>query len=365
MVQYFHWRGSMKSSILLAVAIIILFSIPSAPQTATIPKIKYIDYQSDNREWFVRYGQFQISFDYDINQTNGLVLVKNQAAQLAKIRKCLNIAREKDIRVLIFPELTISLNDELRKTALELMEKYARDNDAIIISGTFYDENRHGKNAVILPTGIQYTYKTRPSIFEVSPLCGQGMISADELHVFRTKYGNFLVLVCVDLISDDANYTARYLSNKGFIDVLININYNPKSQEFMREASAMTTRHPLFATITNITKYQQRCTYDGDEFGNTALFGALNNDSLREKLIKDIPDCYKTADKKKLQPAYKNLIALINPEDEALLLYDINLRVIRPPKENNAPDQGYPTVKNIEIVSLIDKVLEKSIKIKR
>ena len=46
------------------------------------------------------------------------------------------------------------------------------------------------------------------------------------------------------------------------------------------------------------------------------------------------------------------MLGVIDPGKEALILYDINLRVIRAPEENNAPDQGYPTIKNIEIIDI-------------
>jgi hypothetical protein len=177
------------------------------------------------------------------------------------------------------------------------------------------------------------------------------MLPNDTLHVFRTKYGNLLTLVCVDIISDDANYMARNLSNKGVIDMLININYNPKSQEFMREASAMTVRHPLFVSLTNVSLFQESCTIDGDEYGNTSVFGSVNNNAFKEKLLKNIPDCYKI-NQNTLQPAYSYLLGVINPKVEGVLMYDLNLRVIRTPQENNAPDQGYPTVKNLQIIEL-------------
>lgn len=315
-----------------------------------LPKIKFVDYKPDNRQWFVRFAQFQINFEYEINPINGLVLVKNPNNHIEKIIKCLDLAKKNNINVIVFPEVSMSLPNDLFQKVLSSLEKYSKDNDAIIIAGTFYDTNRCCKNVTVLPSGVYYSYKIRPSIFEVSPLSGEGMTITDTLHVFRTKYGNFLTLVCVDLISDNANFIARSLSNRGMIDMLININYNPKSQEFMREASAISVRHPLFVSLTNITLLKKSCTIDGDEYGNTSIFGSINNSSLKDKLIKNIPDCYKTNDNKELQPAYKYLLGVVNPEIEGMLIYDINLRVIRTPKENNAPDQGYPTIKNMQIL---------------
>lgn len=314
------------------------------------PSVEFVDYQSENRGWFVRCAQFQTFIEYVDNEETGLVTVKNPDKYFLKILNCLEVAHSNKVNILIFPELSMSLPDSLREKTISVMEDYSRENDAIIIAGTYYNAERYAKNITILPSGTYETYKIRPSIYEVSAEMGKGMTGGDTLFVFKTKYGNFLPLVCVDLISDDANFVARSLSNNGLIDMLININYNPKSQEFMREASAISVRHPLFVSVTNITLFQKGGTYDGDEFGNTSLFGSINNDRLRRQLLKNIPDFYKTPDAKQLLPPYKSMLGIIPPEIEGALIYDLNLRVIRTPKENNAPDQGYPTVKNIKVL---------------
>ena len=338
--------------LLMPVMLIVISVSLHAQFNPGLPYVKFVDYQPENRQWFVRFGQFQLNFDFERNPANGLVLVVNPAAYVEKLFRCLDIAKEQKLNVIIFPEVSMALPEALFRQAVARLQQYSAKNDAIIIAGTFYGDDRRCRNITFLPTGMQYSYKTRPSIFEVSSVAGEGMLTTDTLHVFRTKYGNLLTLVCVDLISDDANYVARSLSNRGMIDMMININYNPKSQEFMREASAMTVRHPLFVSLTNISLFQPGCTQDTDEYGNTSLFGSINNSYFKGKLLKNIPDCYKTADKKELQPAYKNLLGIVNPEMEGLLMYDLNLRVIRTPWENNAPDQGYPTVKGVQVIAV-------------
>jgi predicted amidohydrolase len=235
--------------------LLLLANLAIAQGAADLPKVKFVDYKPEDRQWFVRFGQFQLNFEYDINPANGLVVVKNPKAHVEKVSKCLEIAKKNEINVIVFPEVSMSLPTELFQSLLSKMETFSKENDVIIIAGTFYDEERNCKNVTILPTGAFYSYKLRPSIFEASPLANKGMLFNDTLHVFRTKYGNLLTLVCVDLISDDANYMARNLSNRGLIDMLININFNPKSQEFMREASAMTVRHPLFVSLTNVSLF--------------------------------------------------------------------------------------------------------------
>ncbi|MGL4852386.1 MAG: nitrilase-related carbon-nitrogen hydrolase [Phocaeicola sp.] len=315
-----------------------------------LPKVQFIDYHPEERVWFARFGQFQLHFEYTTHPETGLILIKDVDAQLQKLEKSLAIAKQKRLNVLVFPELSISMDDKARSKALAMFQDYARENEAIIVAGTYYDESRYCKSLTILPNSTHHSYKTRPSIYEASPIYGEGVVPNDTLHVFRTKYGNLLTLVCVDLISDDANYMARNLSNRGMIDMLVNINFNPKSQEFMREAAALALRHPLFVSLTNVSLFQSGSTYDGDEYGNTSIFGSIDRRTFGTKIAKMIPDFYKTADGTMLQPAYKNMLALIPPEIEGVLIYDLNLRMIRTPMESNAPDQGYPSIKNIEVL---------------
>lgn len=43
---------------------------------------------------------------------------------------------------------------------------------------------------------------------------------------------------------------------------------------------------------------------------------------------------------------------MIIPETEGVLVSELNLRMTRAPKETNAPDQGYPMVGNLEVISI-------------
>jgi predicted amidohydrolase len=334
--------------------ILFLFTLSisvEAQETFGLPKIKYINYKSESREWFAKYGQCQISFELITDSLTNLSFVKEPIKQIEKINKCLDIAKHNKFNVIIFPECAISLPTQDRTKVMNIMELFSRENDAIIIAGTYYDENRNSRVVTILPSGTYLGYKIRPSRFEVSPVEGEGMLLADTLLLFKTKYGNFLPITCVDLISDDANYTARNLSNRGIIDILININYNPAAQEFMREASSMVVRHPIFVSITNVSLGKTGCTLDDIEYGNSSIFGSLRRDS-QQRLFNKISDCFKTVDKKSLQPAYNSLLLQVNPEIEGILNYEINLRLIRTPSQTNAPDQGYPTIKNLNIINL-------------
>jgi len=50
---------------------------------------------------------------------------------------------------------------------------------------------------------------------------------------------------------------------------------------------------------------------------------------------------------------YDTLVAVVPPWNEAMLVYDLNLRLTREPATTNAPDQGYPTVRNVRRVPLL------------
>ena len=246
----------------------------------------------------------------------------------------------------------------------------AKQYDLFIVLGSYYDENRQSRILVITSKGIYRSFKIRPTRFEASPVKGKGMVNGDTLLVFQTKYGDILPITCVDLISDDVQYITRYLANDKIIEVLVNINWNPATWEFMREASALVNRHPIFASITNnivdSTKvrgwkkrpYTSYCEFSGyGEYGYSSLFGSMRNDQ-RSKLLPQLSDCFKKIDASSkdknppLLPSYQNLISTVEPGVEAMMTYELNLRVTRLPKVTQAPDQGYPTIRNIEIIPL-------------
>ena len=151
------------------------------------------------------------------------------------------------------------------------------------------------------------------------------------------------------------------MSNLGILDICININYNPASWEFMREASSIVRRHPLFFTITNSDSPKDTAVDDGYSYGNTSIFASIHKENT-EYIVPNQPSPFSICqnpdgpnDKKcKRHPAYEMLIANIPPGKEGVLIYDLNLRLIRTPNETNAPDQGYPTIRNIQTILMPD-----------
>lgn len=328
------------------------------------PKIKIIEIDKEKQPNFVKYAQFQIEIPLTQNKKTGLYQVKKPEEHTKKIVSFIQKGVKNDVKVLIFPELSSSLPKAIRENLEKKVYKIAKEKDLFIILGSYYDRAKKSRILIINSKGIYRGYKIKPSRFEVSPIKGKGMNLGDELLVFQTKFGNILPITCVDLISDDVQYLARYLSNNESIEVLANINWNPATWEFMREVSSMVNRHSLFASITNnmvdSTKvsgwkkkpYSSKCSFSGyGEYGNTSLFGSMREDQ-RKKLLPEISDCFKHHEKEALLPSYKNLVYNLDPGIESMLVYELNLRVIRLPDTTQAPDQGYPLVRNIEVVKL-------------
>lgn len=341
----------MKKILLLAICLTAFFFGYSQKLNVDFPYIKTIDYESDSPVDFARYGLCQIRFDL-IDTENGSKIIKDQEAAKTSLNKCIEKAIKEKINVVVFPELSLAFDENVREEMISQLMKISKQHDMIFFAGSFYNQNRQNTVPIILPTGICYGYKIKQSMFEVFPMADTGMVRGDTMTIILSKYGKILPIVCVDQISDEVQFVVRYLSNKNRINTLINISYNPAGHEFMREMSALVKRHNLFGMIANIANPDEHsiATHEDNSYGNTSVFANL--DLQKSYAIKHISNCFKSDNKDRLHPAYSMLISQIDPDREAILMVDLNTSITRPVKTTNAPDQGYPTIKGIKIVDI-------------
>ncbi len=341
----------MKKNLILLIYLVLVQPGFGQKLEIEFPYINNIEYESEFQKDFARYGicQFQIPLTDTINGLKGIKETKRvKESIIASIIKAI----ANNVNVLIFPELTVAFDTKTRTEILNYMQETAKTHDMIIIAGSFYNDSRESTVPIILPNGIYYSYKIKQSKFEVSPIANEGMTRGDTLIVITSKYGKILPIVCVDMISDEIQFLARYLSNKNIINTLVNICYNPASQEFMREMSAAVKRHELFGIIANVAHplddIEMNCI--DTCYGNSSVFATLY--IQQKKTTKLISKCFKDYKTKELHPAYSTLISQINPDIEGMIIVDLNLSTVRPPKRTNAPDQGYPTIRNLQTISL-------------
>lgn len=327
-----------------------------------LPPIRRVDHRGGQPpKMFATYGQCQIELSYSVDASSGLPVVSDSC--LAKIESCLSCAIKENVNVLILPELSLAFRETTRNSLLDRLRSISLERGMIILAGSFYDSNKQSRLPVIGPGWKELGYKIKPSRFEASPRYGLGIKEGKELLLLDTKFGRIMPLTCVDLISDSAQYSVRNLATRNQVDVIANLNFNPAAWEFLLEGNSIARRHPVIVSITNVSgssdpKKKAECIRKGDNgycFGNSALFA-----SLREKET-DCPNCAKAIEDL-VEPVFKTgkvrslpydtLVAVIPPFQEAMLIYDLNLRLVREPAATNAPDQGYPVVRNVRRVQL-------------
>lgn len=310
---------------------------------------------------FATYAQCQIELVMGGDAGSALAVGRDENAE--RVTRCLDAAVRERADVLVLPELALALREPLRELVLERLRRTARDEEMVIVAGSYYDKNRQSRLPVIGPGWEELGYKIRPSRYESSPRQGRGMAPGDGLLLVNTPFGRILPLTCVDLISDGAQYVVRNLATRGQVDVIVNINYNPAAWEFMVEANGIARRHPVFVSITNVAgggdpKAREACRQSGDTgrcYGNSSLFANLRDRDA------DCPNCARATLDLVERPflagtaralPYDTVVAVVPPFQDALLVYDLNLRLTREPATTNAPDQGYPTVRNVRRVPL-------------
>lgn len=342
-----------------------------------LPRLRTVDLSGKQpRLHFPRFGQCQFILPIKPDLATGLHFVP--AEHESKINQCLDAAVKERINVLILPELSLAFPKDVRARIIDKAQKIAAQNNMVIIAGSFYDSQQFSRIAVISPQGLDLGYKIRASRFEASPGFGLGMTPGESLLVLHTPYGRLAVITCVDLISDAVQYVLRNLATRGEIDVIININYNPAAWEFLVEANSIARRHPVFVSITNVAGVEvpgklpdgirKQCFRNGQLvdngscYGNSALFGGVRT---RDE---DYPNCLKAieslvGDQFKVRPKgprsipYDTMLANLPPFEEAMLVYELNLRLKREPAVANAPDEGYPTVRGLRKIPLQPQAL--------
>ncbi len=124
------------------------------------PYIKQVETDHEIPVEFVRYGICQLR--YEMTETkDGLYTISNPEKHLENIGKLTAIATNNGVNVLVFPELSLAFADDIRKKTIQDLSKIAKENDMIIIAGSFYNGNKQNTVPVIMPGKIEYSYKIK------------------------------------------------------------------------------------------------------------------------------------------------------------------------------------------------------------
>lgn len=171
----------------------------------------------------------QLNFDKMEQEKRGrLHFVTESSKNKDYLRRYLNIAANKDVDLLVFPELTVPC-----EFVSELWD-FAKQYEIYIIGGTHYKKVEEGYLSVcpiVTPRGVFYTEKVNPAPFEKSSFKGgaDGAIPGREVKLFKgTKLGDFAVTICLDYTND----RLRIDLGKDELDFLIVTAFNGRTDDF-------------------------------------------------------------------------------------------------------------------------------------
>ena len=277
-------------------------SEPYVTKPAGIEKeieIKYVCIADIEKE-LVRVCLAQL--DFSLTNTFPYKLIEKEKVR-KKIFEALEIAKNKKVNIICFPELSF---------AKEFVDELKKYNDMIIIGGSFYDNN-FNICPVIIGGEPNYVYKIHPSPYlesEIAP--GKGMRQGKDLKIFGTYDGKFKfgVLICLDYLEESNRlFQYQYKGKKG-VNFIFNPSFNSDPERFQRRANSDCENYHVDVIQTNVKEY-----------GKTCVIGIEHHDVIRRL----INEGYRDDDDIK----YK--LCEASNEDEVLIIADLNLEGVRVP----------------------------------
>ncbi|WOF16027.1 hypothetical protein F1737_04565 [Methanoplanus sp. FWC-SCC4] len=193
-------------------------------QSESNPTIRLIDRGTRETKNIVRFALVQLDYSVSLNPQSepfGYFL-ENEKVIKDKVFSALSIAKENQINVICFPELSFN-----KEWIDEMISDY---NEMIIIGGSYYENAQNLCPIIIEGELIEPPYaKCQPSTSEKSPKKDRKMIPGKILYVFQTRFGNFSVLNCIDY----SKYSRHVINNSKYsVDFIINPCYDKSIKRF-------------------------------------------------------------------------------------------------------------------------------------
>jgi predicted amidohydrolase len=209
----------------------------------------------------VRVGLVQIDFDLKKPLDDiGYIIDSNQKKLVErKMSKALEIAEKENINIVCFPELCFS-SDWVESIC-------AQHVNLIIIGGSYYED---GFNIcpIIIEGENYFIQKINASpTLEAEIQMGRGMKAGHEIKIFQTKFGKFVVLVCMDFRQE-----IDKIQNQPDLNFVISPCYNRDVLNFQEQANQNCQRGNFpYVLLINVGKVK------GETWGSTCIIGMDNN----------------------------------------------------------------------------------------
>ena len=222
-----------------------------------------------------------------------------------KVLKALDVAREKKVDIVVFPELSFD------KDWVQTIKNQYKE--MIIIGGTYYDKGYNVCSIIINGEYIDPPYrKCYPSPGENPKTTGRGMKSGDVLYVFQTKCGIFSVLTCCDYASQGSRLCRHVCENGSKVDFMINPSCDKNILRFQPRCNSDCEDYNM--NIIQVNKATENSRY-----GETCIIGK-EHQIILDRLINE---GYKPSDNIK----YK----LFHLDSEMIMIADLNIAMKAPP----------------------------------
>jgi len=179
-----------------------------------------------------------VQFKFDLSKTFPYKL-KNNIVVKNKIIKGIKIAKENQVDIICFPEL--SFDEEFIKDLKEYR-------DIIIICGTFYNDDNYNTCILIYNDDEYLIKKMHPSPYSEGEVAtGKGMKKGNEIKIFHINDGDlkFTVLICMDFYYESWRlFDYEFDGSKG-VDYIFVPSYNDDKERFQKHADAYCYNNPV------------------------------------------------------------------------------------------------------------------------
>ncbi len=186
--------------------------------------------------------------EFYFQKDKGFFLLKKEKVEVVrtKIEEMIEIANEKRVNILLFPELTIDLNySQLLEELTELAQTY----DMYIIPGSFHDQKTKRNICIVIsPTGILWQQEKHiPAIIHYQGRRFKEGIevktSSRETVVCITEYGTIAIAICRDFLDMDLRVELK--NSNPPVDLIFNPAFTPVTEDF--RAAHFDARRSIFA----------------------------------------------------------------------------------------------------------------------
>ena len=248
-----------------------------------------------------------------------------------KTIRILDFLAEKNIDIVVFPELSIS------KEYVQIFQKISHSNNMIIIGGSYYDNTtRKNISPIVIGKNIYNTEKIHLSPYQKSPHKDKGAIEGNQMYIFSNSIvGNFGVVICMDYLD---NMVVNEIYTRCDIDFLIVVSMNNNSERFFKKMQWECEFNPNGVYIL----YSNSFFTKNDNIisdGKSSIWGLLDKRYLSED-----------------QKDFTHQQAIISNMKEGIIIGEFNIEN-KKPFIKTVPDE--PNIKEIELYSFDQLTLDK------